>query len=257
MTLDPARRRSARPAGADACAISRFAALAVIALEPEALLGASFQLSFAAVAGAGRGVWRRARRARRARKRRGAARRTRSPRRDGCWPHRRGLRRRAARRCCSRPSARPSPTASFMAYDFHELSPYVLIGNPLTLTMIEFFAVPGALLGAAALSARARRLGLALSRARHQLHHCGVARWIARRAGRRRCPASLRALGDRLSDARRALGGAVAHAGCCGSPRCPCSLLGLDRARPSGERFDLAIAPTGDIGRGARRRRTA
>ena len=40
-------------------------------------------------------------------------------------------------------------TASFMAYNFHELSPYVLIGNPLTLTLIEFFAVPGALLGAA------------------------------------------------------------------------------------------------------------
>ena len=36
-----------------------------------------------------------------------------------------------------------------MAYDFHELSPYVLIGNPLTLALIEFFAVPGALLGAA------------------------------------------------------------------------------------------------------------
>jgi competence protein ComEC len=35
-----------------------------------------------------------------------------------------------------------------MAYDFHELSPYVLIGNPLTLTIIEFFAVPGALIGA-------------------------------------------------------------------------------------------------------------
>lgn len=34
-----------------------------------------------------------------------------------------------------------------MAYNFHELSPYVLIGNPLTLTVIEIFAVPGALLG--------------------------------------------------------------------------------------------------------------
>jgi competence protein ComEC len=40
-------------------------------------------------------------------------------------------------------------TASFMAYHFHDLSPYVLIGNPLTLTVIEFFAVPGALLGTA------------------------------------------------------------------------------------------------------------
>ena len=36
-----------------------------------------------------------------------------------------------------------------MAYHFHELSPYVLIGNPLTLVVIEIFAVPGALLGAA------------------------------------------------------------------------------------------------------------
>ncbi len=36
-----------------------------------------------------------------------------------------------------------------MAYHFHDLSPYVLIGNPLTLSIIEFFAVPGALLGAA------------------------------------------------------------------------------------------------------------
>ena len=36
-----------------------------------------------------------------------------------------------------------------MAYHFHDLSPYVLIGNPLTLTVIEVFAVPGALLGAA------------------------------------------------------------------------------------------------------------
>ena len=35
-----------------------------------------------------------------------------------------------------------------MAYHFHDLSPYVLIGNPLTLSIIEFFAVPGALLGA-------------------------------------------------------------------------------------------------------------
>ena len=42
-----------------------------------------------------------------------------------------------------------SATASFMAYHFHDLSPYVLIGNPLTLTVIELFAVPGALLGTA------------------------------------------------------------------------------------------------------------
>ena len=40
-----------------------------------------------------------------------------------------------------------SATASFMAYDFHEMNPYVLVGNPLTLAIIEVFAVPGAILG--------------------------------------------------------------------------------------------------------------
>lgn len=40
-----------------------------------------------------------------------------------------------------------SATASFMAYDFHEMNPYVIVGNPLTLAIIEIFAVPGALLG--------------------------------------------------------------------------------------------------------------
>ena len=55
-----------------------------------------------------------------------------------------------------------------MAYNFHELSPYVLIGNPLTLTVIEIFAVPGALLGHLALSARLdafvwRYVGLGIS----------------------------------------------------------------------------------------------
>ncbi len=34
-----------------------------------------------------------------------------------------------------------------MAYDFHEMNPYVLVGNPLTLAIIEIFAVPGAILG--------------------------------------------------------------------------------------------------------------
>ncbi len=64
-------------------------------------------------------------------------------------------------------------TASFMAYNFHELSPYVLIGNPLTLTVIEIFAVPGALDRNAALSARPRRLGLALCRPWHRWRHVG------------------------------------------------------------------------------------
>ena len=68
-----------------------------------------------------------------------------------------------------------SATASFMAYHFHDLSPYVLIGNPLTLTVIEVFAVPGALLGGAALSAGARRAGVELCRGGRQLHPVGCA----------------------------------------------------------------------------------
>ena len=107
-----------------------FAVLAVVALEPEAVLGVSFQLSFAAVAALvavmeGRG--------------------------EGGELPRSGLARLGeklaallfATLCAT------SATASFMAYHFHDLSPYVLIGNPLTLAVIEFFAVPGALLGTA------------------------------------------------------------------------------------------------------------
>jgi len=123
------------------------AAFFVIAFEPEAILGASFQLSFAAVAALiAVYEWR------------GdhlAQSRARAP-----GP---GLRSRFAEwreamieRLLHGPGAAllatlcaTSATASFMANDFHELSPYVLIGNPLTLAVIEFFAVPCALIGAA------------------------------------------------------------------------------------------------------------
>jgi competence protein ComEC len=121
-----------------------FAVLAVIAIEPEAILGVSFQLSFAAVAALV------------------AVMEARLAAHDvdpdpfvpkrGAGP-RRGL---LAAHLVDRPLAlllatacATSATASFMAYHFHDLSPYVLIGNPLTLSVIEFFAVPGALLGAA------------------------------------------------------------------------------------------------------------
>jgi competence protein ComEC len=114
------------------------AALAVVVTEPEALLGPSFQLSFAAVA-ALIAVYEHRQRAR-------------PPPEAAPGDWRGALRRHAgsgvggalvATFCAT------SATASFMAYDFHELSPYVLIGNPLTLAVIEFFAVPAALLGAA------------------------------------------------------------------------------------------------------------
>jgi competence protein ComEC len=126
-----------------------FAALIVILIEPEAIMGASFQLSFAAVA-ALVAVY----------EARMAA--TAAERQDILAPRARsieGERLRLFLRACRRQLSRgpggllfatfcaTAATASFMAYNFHELSPYVLIGNPLTLTVIEIFAVPGALIG--------------------------------------------------------------------------------------------------------------
>jgi competence protein ComEC len=127
-----------------------FAALAVIALEPEALLGASFQLSFAAVA-ALVAVYE-SRGAVAAKK---AAPKTAPENRTEAEAEARSLAKNLAERgrhgvfgALFATFCATSATASFMAYDFHELSPYVLIGNPLTLAMIEFFAVPAALVGA-------------------------------------------------------------------------------------------------------------
>ena len=125
------------------------AVLFVIAVEPEALLGASFQLSFAAVA-ALVAVWE-ARNARSARKHEPDM-----PLRENAPA---GGKLRAIRDALSAFAGSKigamlvatvcatAATASFMAYNFHELSPYVLIGNPMTMAMIEFFAVPAALLG--------------------------------------------------------------------------------------------------------------
>ncbi|MCW6510077.1 ComEC/Rec2 family competence protein [Lichenifustis flavocetrariae] len=122
------------------------AAMAVVVFEPETILGASFQLSFAAVAALV------------------AVQESRHPESE------RGGRSAVTKRlsnlglsgsvveaaaalvatggrllfatiCAS------SATMPFMATNFHEISPYVVIGNPLTLAIIEFFAVPGALLG--------------------------------------------------------------------------------------------------------------
>jgi competence protein ComEC len=123
-----------------------FAVFFVVAFEPEALLGASFQLSFAAVA-ALVAVYE-ARGALVDRRREPSV--SRAPARPAArW------RDSLAESLLRGPGAplfatfcATSATASFMAGNFHELSPYVLIGNPLTLAIIEFFAVPGALVGA-------------------------------------------------------------------------------------------------------------
>jgi competence protein ComEC len=123
-----------------------WAAFFVLAFEPEALLGASFQLSFAAVAALIAVFEARAETRAAMRGAQGIVRADASMMR-------------VFARFFQAPSTGPgaalfatlcatSATASFMANDFHELSPYVLIGNPLTLAIIEFFAVPCALLGA-------------------------------------------------------------------------------------------------------------
>ena len=113
-----------------------FAILAVVVLEPEAVMGVSFQLSFAAVAALV------------------AVMETRSAALEA-EPDR-AVRPAPLQRLAGKAgdllfatACATSATASFMAYHFHDVSPYVLIGNPLTLLVIELFAVPGALLGTA------------------------------------------------------------------------------------------------------------
>ncbi len=120
-----------------------FAALAVVAIEPEQVAGASFQLSFAAVSAL---IAVQEARARRAPDDLFAEPKPRAPK----APPWRGRAARAGQGVLHLLGATvfaTLATASFMAAEFHELSPYVFVGNPLTLAMIEFFAVPGALLG--------------------------------------------------------------------------------------------------------------
>ena len=123
------------------------AALIVILIEPEAITGASFQLSFAAVAALVAVYEARMEALAREREDLYAAR----PHKNGAWQRlfqslgawvRGGPGGLFFATFCA-----TSATASFMAYDFHELSPYVLLGNPLTLSIIEIFAIPGAILG--------------------------------------------------------------------------------------------------------------
>ena len=120
------------------------AVLAIVALEPDAILGVSFQLSFAAVAALIAVMEARLSRLDH-RPDPFLPSRVRPPARGALVGHfvDKPLRLMLAALCAT------TATASFMAYHFHDLSPYVVIGNPLTLTIIECFAVPGALLGTA------------------------------------------------------------------------------------------------------------
>ncbi len=126
------------------------AAALVIVLQPEAIAGASFQLSFAAVAALV--AVHEARMAATEQSRRekfGLSALTPAPdRKRAFWEAVSPYLRRGPLGVLFATVCATSATASFMAYDFHELSPYVLIGNPLTLMAIEIFAVPGAFIGA-------------------------------------------------------------------------------------------------------------
>jgi competence protein ComEC len=124
-----------------------FAALAVIFLEPEALLGASFQLSFAAVAALIAVYEARGAAAARSAIAPAAAGTEAERAAKGLADHMAEASRHGVFGALVATFCATSATASFMAYDFHELNPYVLIGNPLTLAMIELFAVPAALIG--------------------------------------------------------------------------------------------------------------
>ena len=122
-----------------------FAALAVIAIEPEQVAGASFQLSFAAVAAL---IAVQEARSRRPSEDPFAEPPTRQAR-TAPWQGRAARAVQGVLHLLTATVFATLATASFMAAEFHELSPYVFVGNPLTLAMIEFFAVPGALLGTA------------------------------------------------------------------------------------------------------------
>ena len=121
------------------------ATFAIVALEPEAVMGVSFQLSFAAVGALIAVMEARLRRIEEGPDPFVVAPRETAKAEAAWW---KGLLEKPAALLFATVCA-TSATASFMAYHFHDLSPYVLIGNPLTLTIIEFFAVPGALIGAA------------------------------------------------------------------------------------------------------------
>ncbi|MEJ0093038.1 MAG: ComEC/Rec2 family competence protein [Methylocella sp.] len=127
-----------------------FAALMVIAIEPEAIMGASFQLSFAAVAAliAVYEARMAAMEAGREEALSNAARPVEGERMRLWWEACKRHLRHGPGSVLFATFCATLATASFMAYNFHELSPYVLIGNPLTLAVIEIFAVPGALIGA-------------------------------------------------------------------------------------------------------------
>ena len=157
-----------------------FAASLVILIDPAKLPGASFPLLLRRRRGAWSAVYEAATDLASAGAMGEAA--TPSPRRAwtlGSLAPIRNLRHGPAALAC-RDLLRTKATASFMAYNFHELSPYVLIGNPLDSDDHRDLRRAGRAARHVALSARARCLRLALCRRRHRHRHVGGAadrRW--------------------------------------------------------------------------------
>lgn len=220
------------------------AAMFIIVLEPEAILGASFQLSFAAVAALiavfeARDESRALLRARVSTVRKGGV----LAKPDGpllsLW-----------RALLMGPGAAllaticaTLATASFMAGNFHELSPYVLIGNPLTLAIIELFAVPCALLGALLYPLGLdgmvwRYLGLGIELITH------IAQLIASAPGAG-LPIKSFAPWAMVFLALALLSIVLWRSNFLRATALPFALLGLLGASAS-EGFDLAVAPGGD-----------
>ena len=125
------------------------AILTVVAIEPEAVTGVSFQLSFAAVAALVAVMETRLARAEAEA----------SPSAPARKPSAAAHAAAKAGELLFATSCATSATASFMAYHFHDLSPYVLIGNPLTLTDHRIVRRARRAAGDGALSARARQSG--------------------------------------------------------------------------------------------------
>ena len=132
-----------------------------------------------------------------------------------------------------------------MAYHFHDLSPYVLIGNPLTLTVIEFFAVPGALLGTALYP-----LGLDAPVWLYVGAGIRFILWVGadhrRGAGIDAASARLRAVRAAVPQPRRAQRDALADLDLPRAWRFP-SPRSASSARSSGPRYDVIVAPSGDL----------
>ena len=113
------------------------AAIIILAREPETILGPSFQMSFAAVGGLIAAFERGP----------GAVERTPEPtRRAGLWRHRLRL---ALFATVISSLVASLTTDPFATFHFHRVTPYGLIGNALTLPLVEFVVMPAALIGVA------------------------------------------------------------------------------------------------------------